>query len=311
MRVQRRRLSQHTSSTSIGLNSHDRPEFLCGTCLDNKRKSRSSGAIPKLDGCGQCLAADTSLDRAVLCSGEGWTKMTPSRAREDAAHLLRPAMFGLTDPGAERPTCESEWIRQFVGVEHTVPDEFSILRFRHLLEEHLTRGIFDEVGALLKEKGLLLKKLRSSTPTILAVPSSTKETHRDTRPGDAVHAKGNTWHFGRKVQVGTDTRGIVHSLTTTDAAQFDISASGSDSWRRGAIIRPARSGVRTTVPRSGIRRGVQGESARHCKASFIRGNGGRSTGSAPAYVPCASSVEPGETVVGIPKVRYRGSRKTR
>ena len=30
------------------------------------------------------------------------------------------------------------------------------------------------------------------------------------------------WYFGMKVPVGTDTRGVVHSLTTTDEAQADI-----------------------------------------------------------------------------------------
>jgi IS5 family transposase len=34
--------------------------------------------------------------------------------------------------------------------------------------------------------------------------------------------KGQQWYFGMKIHVGTDTRGIVHSLVTTDAAQADI-----------------------------------------------------------------------------------------
>ena len=34
--------------------------------------------------------------------------------------------------------------------------------------------------------------------------------------------KGKDWHFGMKAHVGTDRRGIVHSLTTTDAAGADI-----------------------------------------------------------------------------------------
>lgn len=40
-----------------------------------------------------------------------------------------------------------------------MPDETTILRFRHLLKEHeLTRKIFEEIGGLLEEKGLLLRQ---------------------------------------------------------------------------------------------------------------------------------------------------------
>jgi IS5 family transposase len=134
--------------------------------------------------------------------------------------------YDLSDPGAEEAIYESESIRRFVGVElaeDTVPDESSILRFRHLLEEHdLTRAIFDEVGALLEEKGLLMKQGTIVDATFLAAPSSTKNSTRTRDPEMRSTKKGNMWHFGMKAHVGTDTRGIVHSLTTTDAAQSDF-----------------------------------------------------------------------------------------
>ena len=34
--------------------------------------------------------------------------------------------------------------------------------------------------------------------------------------------KGNVWYFGMKVHVGTDTRGLVHTVRVTDAAEADI-----------------------------------------------------------------------------------------
>jgi transposase, IS5 family len=134
--------------------------------------------------------------------------------------------FDLSDPAAEDAIYDSESMRRFVGVElgeDKVPDESSILRFRHLLEEHdLTKAIFVEIGSLLEEKGLLLKQGTIVDATIIAAPSSTKNRTKSRDPEMKQTKKGNTWHFGLKVHVGTDKRGIVHSLTTTHAAEADI-----------------------------------------------------------------------------------------
>jgi transposase, IS5 family len=134
--------------------------------------------------------------------------------------------FDLSDPAAEDAVYDSESMRRFVGVElgeDTVPDESSILRFRHLLEEHdLAKAIFVEIGSLLEEKGLLLKQGTIVDATIIAAPSSTKNKTKSRDPEMKQTKKGNTWHFGLKVHVGTDTRGLVHSLTVTHAAEADI-----------------------------------------------------------------------------------------
>jgi IS5 family transposase len=134
--------------------------------------------------------------------------------------------FDLSDPAAEDAIYDSESMRRFAGVElgeDTIPDESTILRFRHLLEEHnLTKAIFDEIGLLLTEKGLLLKQGTIVDATIIAAPSSTKNQTRSRDPEMRQTRKGNTWHFGMKVHVGTDKQGLVHTLTTTNAAQADI-----------------------------------------------------------------------------------------
>lgn len=57
---------------------------------------------------------------------------------------------------------------------------------------------------------------------IIAAPSSMNNRSRRRDPGMRQTKKGNTWHSGMKVHVGTDKRGIMHSLTTTDAAQADV-----------------------------------------------------------------------------------------
>ncbi len=134
--------------------------------------------------------------------------------------------FDLSDPQAEDSVYDSESMRRFVGVElgeDKVPDETTILRFRHLLEKHkLTEAIFDEVRDLLEEKRLLLKAGTIVDATIISAPSSTKNRDRARDPEMRQAKKGNVWYFGMKVHVGTDRRGIVHSVTTTDAAQADI-----------------------------------------------------------------------------------------
>jgi len=135
--------------------------------------------------------------------------------------------FDLSDPQAEDAIYDSESMRRFAGVElseDTIPDETTILRFRHLLEKHgLAEAIFNEIGQLLADKRLLMKSGTIVDATIIAAPSSTKNSTKSRDPEMRQTKKGNAWHFGMKVHVGTDKRGLVHSLTTTHAAAADIS----------------------------------------------------------------------------------------
>ena len=104
-----------------------------------------------------------------------------------------------------------------------VPDETTILRFRHLLEQHrLTAAIFAAVKELLTAKRLLLQSGTIVDATIIAAPSSTKNAAQARDPEMKQTRKGNAWHFGMKLHVGTDPRGRVHSLTATHAAVADI-----------------------------------------------------------------------------------------
>jgi IS5 family transposase len=135
--------------------------------------------------------------------------------------------FNLSDPAAEDAIYDSESMRRFAGVElgdDVVPDETTILHFRHLLERHrLTEAIFKEVRSLLEERGLLLKAGTIVDATIISAPSSTKNASGRRDPEMRQGRKGKTWHFGMKVHVGTDRRGVVHSLATTSANAADIS----------------------------------------------------------------------------------------
>jgi IS5 family transposase len=134
--------------------------------------------------------------------------------------------FNLSDPGAEDALYDSESMRRFAGIElldEAIPDETTILNFRRLLERHrLTEALFLEVNALLTEQRLLLKAGTLVDATIISAPSSTKNARRTRDPEMSQTRKGNQWYFGMKAHIGTDRKGIVHTLTTTTAKAADI-----------------------------------------------------------------------------------------
>jgi IS5 family transposase len=152
------------------------------------------------------------------------------RQPHDLERLLRiyflQQWFNLSDPAAEDAIYDSESMRRFAKVELSedkIPDESTILRFRHLLEKHrLTEAIFEEVKDLLVENGLLLRAGTIVDATIIAAPSSTKNATGSRDPEMKQTRKGKNWHFGMKLHIGTDRRGIVHSVTGTHAAASDI-----------------------------------------------------------------------------------------
>src|SRR6185369_15538977 len=134
--------------------------------------------------------------------------------------------FNLSDPQAEDMLYDSESMRRFAHIElgeDVVPDESTILRFRHLLEEHrLTAAMFDAVKELLIAKRLLLHTGTIVDATIIAAPRSTKNATRTRDPEMQQTRKGNNWHFGMKLHIGTDRKGRVHHVTATGAATADI-----------------------------------------------------------------------------------------
>ncbi|MGA8034072.1 MAG: IS5 family transposase [Casimicrobiaceae bacterium] len=136
--------------------------------------------------------------------------------------------FNLSDPAMEDSLYDSESMRRFAQIElmdDAVPDESTILRFRHLLEQHqLTERIFGLVRSLLEGKRLMLKSGTIVDATIIDAPPSTKNEAKARDP-EMKSGKKNTreWHFGMKAHVGTDRNGLVHTLVTTHAGASDFS----------------------------------------------------------------------------------------
>ena len=159
-----------------------------------------------------------------------YPKAGRGRRPHDLERMLRiyflQQWFNLSDPQAEDAIYDSESMRRFAKVELSedkIPDETTILRFRHLLEKHgLTEGIFEVVRDLLTEQQLLLRAGTIVDATIIAAPSSTKNATKSRDPEMKQTRKGKNWHFGMKLHIGTDRRGVVHSLTATHAAASDL-----------------------------------------------------------------------------------------
>ena len=135
--------------------------------------------------------------------------------------------YGLSDPAAEDALYEITSMRQFarLSLSHNrIPDESTILQFRHLLERHdLTKALFAEVNAHLQGKGLMLRQGTLVDATIIDAPSSTKNKERKRDPEMHQTRKGKQWYFGMKAHIGADLdSGLVHSVTGTAANVSDI-----------------------------------------------------------------------------------------
>jgi IS5 family transposase len=134
--------------------------------------------------------------------------------------------YGLSDPAMEDSLYDSESMRRFTRIDleaDVIPDETTILNFRHYLEEHhLTEKIFEKTKKYLTDKGLLLREGTILDATIINAPPSTKNESRTRDPEMKQTKKGNQWYFGMKAHVGTDThRGLAHSIVVTSAAVHD------------------------------------------------------------------------------------------
>jgi len=104
-----------------------------------------------------------------------------------------------------------------------VPDETTILNFRHLLERNgLTKKMFARINAHLERRGLLVRQGTIVDATIMAAPTSTKNASGKRDPEMSSTKKGDEWYFGMKLHVGADDEsGVAHTATVTTAKVHD------------------------------------------------------------------------------------------
>ena len=134
--------------------------------------------------------------------------------------------FTLSDPAMEEALHDVPLFRDFasLGWDSRLPDESTILRFRHLLEKHkLAEQILALVNDLLTGKGLLLKAGTVVDATLIAAPSSTKNAGGKRDPEMHQSKKGKQWYFGMKAHIGVDAdSGLVHTVRGTGGNVSDV-----------------------------------------------------------------------------------------
>ncbi|MGT2452701.1 IS5 family transposase [Cupriavidus basilensis] len=136
--------------------------------------------------------------------------------------------YGLSDEALEDALYDSMAMRAFAGIDlavEAVPDATTLLKFRRMLVAHeLTRKLFDEIGIMLCERGLMMKEGTIVDATIIEAPPSTKNKEKSRDPEMHQAKKGNAWHFGMKAHIGVDAAsGLVHSVVGTAANESDVS----------------------------------------------------------------------------------------
>jgi IS5 family transposase len=135
--------------------------------------------------------------------------------------------FTLSDPAMEEALHDVPLFREFAGLDSwttRLPDESTILRFRHLLEEHkLAAQMLEVINELLRAKGLMLKAGTVVDATLIAAPSSTKNASGERDPEMHQSKKGNQWYHGMKAHIGVDAEsGLVHTVRGTSGNVSDV-----------------------------------------------------------------------------------------
>ena len=201
----------------------DQPTFADLEYQGKKRKTRRELFLRRMDGLIPWRKLEERIRPVYPKPGKG-------RRPYPLAVMLRvhcvQLFYNLSDPGMEDLLYEAESVRRFVGLSlsEALPDETTILNFRHLLERHeLGKGLLEEINAHLESQGLRLREGTIVDASIVEAPSSTKNRAGERDPEMHQTKKGNQWHFGMKAHIGVDSEtGIVHSLSTTAANAHDV-----------------------------------------------------------------------------------------
>jgi len=134
--------------------------------------------------------------------------------------------FNLSDPGVEEALYDSAVMRGFVGVDlgrEPAPDETTMCKFRHLLEEHGLGGeMLETVNLHLQSRGVRIATGTIVDATIIHAPSSTKNREQQRDPEMHQTKKGKQWYFGMKAHVGVDSKTkLIHTAVVTPANVAD------------------------------------------------------------------------------------------
>ena len=190
--------------------------------MAKKRKTRREKFLERMDG----LVPWKELEEAIR---PHYPKAGRGRRPYPLSAMLRvhcvQLFYNMSDPAMEDMLYEVESVRRFAGLKLTaLPDETTILNFRHLLERHgLGEKLLSAINASMASRGLRLREGTVVDASILEAPSSTKNRSGKRDPEMRQTRKGNQWHFGMKMHVGADAEtGVAHSFAATAASESDV-----------------------------------------------------------------------------------------
>ena len=246
-------ISGTRSTTAIGTQGrHQWKQLsLCKDCLPEhlrlqknarQKRYRDSHRLKRsafCDHCGATFAPQRST--AQFCSSACRVALIGPVSRPPCplATILRIHLllqwYSLSDLAMEEALIEVPTMRRFAGIaliSDRIPDETTILTFRHLLEKHdLGEQIFETVKAHLSARGVTMRQGTIVDATLIAVPSSTKNKEGKRDPEMHQTKKGNQWYhrfaegfaYGMKVHAGVDKdSGLIHSVVVTAANVHDL-----------------------------------------------------------------------------------------
>ena len=134
--------------------------------------------------------------------------------------------YHLGDPTVEAEIYDSIAFRSFLNIDllENIPDESTICRFRHFLEnQKLPEKFFRKTTGMLEKKGLILKRGTLVDATIIHASGSTKNESKKRDPEMSSTRKNNNYHFGMKEHIGVDMdSGLIHTIEATTAKNHDI-----------------------------------------------------------------------------------------
>lgn len=220
-----------------------------------KRKTRRELFLERMEALIPWSALEKKLSRHYAKPGKQGGRPAYPLATMLRIHCLQ-LFYNLSDPAMEEALYEIESMRRFAGVRlERVPDETTILNFRHLLEQKgLGKKLFETINQHFAAQGLMLREGTIVDATIISAPSSTKNASGERDPEMHQTRKGQQWYFGMKAHIGVDeSLGLIHSLEVTPANTSDLNVAAKllhgaeknvwgDAGYRGIEKRPEHSG---------------------------------------------------------------------
>ena len=190
-----------------------------------KKKIRAKVFLNEMD---QVIPYKIFLDK-IEFKYNSWAKT--GRPKTNLKLMLKiyflQQFYELWDLAMEEAIYDRLSFQEFLWIDtlsNNIPDETTILHFRHFLEENeLQDVLFNEVLNLLKEKDLFFSRWTIVDASIIKASSHTKNKDRKRDEEMSSTKKNNNFYFWMKTHIWVDADSwIVHTVINTTAKESDI-----------------------------------------------------------------------------------------